>query len=198
MGSSQSKLQYIDNESKLIVHGYIRQIEKIVISDHHEIPTDIKNLCLLYYFDKTEEFDKHSRLLQISSINDKHNNLVEHTQNKSWYSVYGQFIVDPESNPYSVYKWTLKYGHVHSGSSPSIGIVGADGDLPTEKYCFMNPTNYDYFAWESAWSGLRDKENTNSLRYGSNRRPRNGDVIIMELNVTNNSLNRIPFSWICQ
>ena len=39
-----NKLKYIDNKTKLLVNNYINKIE----IDIHEIPTDIKSLCILY------------------------------------------------------------------------------------------------------------------------------------------------------
>ena len=100
MSTVFSKLKQIDVRSKNIIYGYIRMIE-----GDWEIPMDIKNLCLLYFFE-SEEFEGYDKKLKVSSsASDKHNDIAEQIDGGCWYCVFGKIIIDPMNSPSSIYIW---------------------------------------------------------------------------------------------
>lgn len=179
----------------MLIFGYIRKLEsKMLIQNSYDIPIDIKNLCLLFYFIYLDEFDKHHPELQISSSSSKCgqcNDTVRSTIGGNWRCVYGKTIIDKTKNPnISIYKWTLKFSlNNFKMAPPAIGIVSSIGNKPIDRYCFMttNDCDYDYYGWETAWSGLRDLHNlTQGKHYGQS--PGKNALIIMELNVNEQTL----------
>eukprot|EP01084_Bolivina_argentea_P000395 745_1 len=146
-----SKLKFVNERSKIITIGYIRNIEKELHANYHNVPIGIKNLCVLYYFE-TEEFGKHSKVLMISSSNGSaKNDIAELMIDDAWYCVYGTIIIDKNNHPNSIYKWTLKLNWKKQKKDvlPDIGIVAVkdNNKLPLDMYCFNSFTN-NYYAFE--------------------------------------------------
>ena len=186
-----SKLKFVDEKSPKLVFGYIRAIERTVTSKEHEIPDDIKNLCLLYFYIIFEQFDVASHRLKLSSSDkDKENDIVEQIHAASWNNVFGKRIIDPEQNPNCIYIWTLQFKcnpDQENSSTPSIGIISKDNKCYTDmtEYCFMYD-NHNFYCWETAWSAsrMRGKETSSYAQTFI----RSGDIIKMEFNVKNKSL----------
>eukprot|EP01084_Bolivina_argentea_P273289 465481_1 len=194
MPTTFSKLRFIDERSKYLAYGYIKNIENTLNSNSQNIPIAIKNLCLLYYYE-TEEFGKHSKTLIISSSrSNKQNDIVEVQQNNcSWICVYGKIIIEAKCNPYSIYKWTFKCKNDYidrcaDARAPSIGIVSINqNDKPTDIYCFTK--RYDHFAWDFASEALRNNNiEFGSKQYSASKLFSYGDTIKMEFNIKNKSL----------
>ena len=185
MSTTFSKLKFADDRSKVIIFGFIRKIK----INQDEIPAEIKQLCLLFYF-QAEQFGQHGKKLKVSCSDDANiNDIIEQHIEGFWYSGYGTFIINPIKYPSAIYIWTLKFSTQSSAiTTPSIGIVSVDTEYPLETYCFMSQ-EYDFYAWETTWKCARDKlqasrgyaeELDNGLECG--------DIIVMELNIPNATL----------
>lgn len=188
-----SKLKYVDEKCKYLASGYIRQFEsQFMISNTKHFPIDVKHLCALFYCYHCDEFDQHHAELQVSSSeSDKYNDILSCPIGSNWRCAYGKHIIVPSENLNSIYKWTFKFLGTHFMTTPSIGIISINGTLPLETYCFMTCQNcdYNYYGYETAWSGLRDLKNkTKGIRYGDGDRVKNNDIIIMELNIKDKTL----------
>ena len=196
MSTLYSRLKFVDDRCRNITFGYIRRIEGKLMSKEFEIPINIKNLCLLYYFE-AEQFDKHSTRLTVSSSNEhKQNDIVVQSVSGCWYCVYGRVIIDPQKHPSIMYEWTVKYKRDEKsiGTSPSIGIVSTNHtelENNLEYYCFMSYDN-DFYCWQTAWKTARrrvDRDNDKQKPiYGDDFGLDCGDVIKMQFDTKNATL----------
>ena len=194
------KSRFVDDRTRDITFGFIRAIAHNL---EQEIPADIRNLCLIYYYE-TEEFALHSESLKISSSEEnKHNDIVEQIDDGSWCSVLGKTIIDPEKSPSSIYIWQLKItAPNHDETSPTIGILEADmdyitkqnSDCPMDMYCF-NFSNFElqYYAWATGYGETDISENQQGMhyQYGSKdeiNEEKLANIFTMELNIPNKSL----------
>lgn len=206
MPSIFSKLKFVDKKSRQITFGYIRTIERNL---KQEIPIEVKNLCLLYFYE-TEEFGHCSEKLKVSSsTEDKQNDTVEQMDGTSWFSVFGKTIIDPQKTPSSIYIWKLEItAPNHAHTSQSIGILEANMDhlkqqntKPMDLYAF-NTSNIGlkYYAWATGYGETDVAENGKNQHYpygpsvGPTRdisRKKLVNIITMELNIPKKTLRFI-------
>ena len=189
-----NRLKCVDAKTKSITYGYIHGIES---SLSNKIPEDIKNLCLIFYFE-FEQFHECSEELQISSSNEfKNNDIVEQiSEGFPWHNVYGQIIIDAQSLN-AIYIWTLQFTAMEQSNikcrwSPSIGILSSDKCLEMKGYCFMGH-QHDFYCWET-WSQdaraskANQESDSNSHTYGQDKGLHVDDTIKMEFDTKNRTL----------
>ena len=127
--------------------------------------------------------------MEISSSDEsKTNDIVEQVIDGYWYSAFGKFIIDAKNNSNSIFKWTLRYTR-SSGtiSSVSVGIV-SNGKYNTDQYCFTNPCDYEFYAWETAWRCTRNKSRQNEQHNYGGYIKDGQSIIIIELNLKNKTI----------
>eukprot|EP01084_Bolivina_argentea_P000398 750_1 len=184
-----SKLKCVDETSKNIMFGYIRNIEKI-----YNAPLAVKHLCLLYYFE-TEEFGAHSEKLVISSSSKtKHNDIVHQIDRTFWNSVFGLVVISSDNNPNAIYCWSFKVtfnAPTYHTTAPSIGIVSDTKAI--DDYCFSDrdrEDEYHYYGWETTWKEIRSNnvDITTKHPFGDYPKIKSGDILKMEVNLKNKSI----------
>ena len=186
MSTVFSTLKYVDERTKLIIFGYIHTIEARFLSNDQQIPIDIKNLCLLYYF-QPEHWEKCGNRMQISSTGaHRFNDVLTQRGAGCWYCAYGRAIINPKVNPNMIFKWTLRYTKSQgTTSSISVGIISNNCHYPTEgAYCFMGK-DYEYYAWETAWTCTRGKVSEKDKRNYGTRTKIGENMIMIELDIKN-------------
>lgn len=189
------RLKYVDDRSKKIIFGYIREIESILSSYTPKFPEDIKNLCILFYFE-FEQFDECSAKLQISSSSEyKENDIVEQIESSGWYNVYGKTIIDPKECPDAIYLWTLLFTkdvtRYQSIFSPPIGIISVQKIkmISFDDYCFSGFTGPPFYCWETWNQRARLTGNLGKGKeYGKQKGLKQDDTVEMEFDVKNKSL----------
>ena len=97
-----TKIKQIEQKHKYFVHGYIRNMQNIY--SFHIIPALIINLCLLFWYDSTDEFDPKLTGIRIKISNK--NKTIKHTNSMGWSTSYGKRIISSINN--NTYIWKLK------------------------------------------------------------------------------------------
>ena len=130
--SSQQKLVSIDDKTKQLVYGFIR--ESFVI-----IPNELMELILLFYI-IIETFDKgiyHKDFALSESKNGPENAIVS-VNNDGWKSIFGSFKIDALKLKKCMIEWTFdfKVNNKRNVASFFVGIVGEDAINKMDEYCF--------------------------------------------------------------
>eukprot|EP01084_Bolivina_argentea_P177308 306633_1 len=100
------KLNNVNNKSKLIVYGYIKEFQKITfqeiskVNPYYNIPKIIQNICLIYYH-LYDEWDL-QYIANVHTLNQE-NQCIEHTGKRSYKSSFCSTIAD-----YGEYHWKFK------------------------------------------------------------------------------------------
>lgn len=115
----------VDDQSKLILNGFIRCIEKQFDNDDIIIPSSIIHLCLLYFF-CGEYFTKPGYGLILSQDLKTISMSKEFDPFYKTSATYGNIQID-SMVLYNIYKWKFKLNLNHSGVSKiNIGISDCD------------------------------------------------------------------------
>eukprot|EP01084_Bolivina_argentea_P212518 361225_1 len=190
-----SKSQCIDERSRNLTFGYIRNIENI-----NTVPFGIKNICLLYYFE-TEAFGKHGEKLIISSSsNRKCNDIVHRTDTGDVNCVFGTVVIGLDNYPNAIYCWSFKVTLYPSPmlnvwpfvqllyDSPFIGIVSARKAINND--CFSKKEYaYNFYGRDTTWKSLKcNNYNLTIASYGAYDKIKSGDIIKMEVDLKNKSI----------
>ena len=192
MSTSFNLLKYVDDKSRDLAFGYIRTMEnKLQQPNQFEIPREIKNLCLMYYFEFEQFYEYDETVLKVSSSSEhRHNDIVQQIATGCWYSVYTRFIIDPEQQPNAIYIWRVQFTRPierYKKASPAIGIVSAEHN-PLNSYCFMS-YDHQFYCWQTAWQNARTTkqkgDSTLSPEYGGQKGLDTGDIVTIELDIKN-------------
>ena len=94
---SHKKLKKIDDKSKLIIYGFIREIQTLLSQNNllYNIPLSISHIILLFYFEM-DEFDLFAHGLKLSK--DRRTVIVSKSIYHSWGSAYGKIGINSENN----------------------------------------------------------------------------------------------------
>eukprot|EP01084_Bolivina_argentea_P115112 204780_1 len=141
------KIKQIDNNTKLILFGFIRQSQHELMNKHKEdtfyiIPDLITYACLLFYY--TDEYFAKSNLAEII-ISDNKQTITKRNapfvSKFGWDNTsYGNLWID--SNENKIIIWTLKMNRT-SGDDICIGIVPTDDDMH-EDFTLQCANNYSF------------------------------------------------------
>eukprot|EP01084_Bolivina_argentea_P273291 465483_1 len=185
-----SKLKFIDDETKKLIFGYVRNIENLC-----NVPMAIKHLCLFYSLE-TEEFGKHSKKLIVSSSTKYKYNDIAYAESLPKFSrsnVFGSIVIDSNKHPNTIYSWTFKLTSNHtlfSTSLPSIGIVS--NVISVDDYCFNMYVGgkkhylYSHYGWDISSGKVRFKNR--SCDYNASCHIESGDMIKMEVDLKHKTL----------
>ena len=143
MPASLSTLKMVDNKTKYLIYGYLREIE-IKSLNINRMAIDIKNLCILYYF-FAEQFKIHGSYLKLkkstsSELNDT-DTVIKHN---GWSTVYGEYKIDPTEYKNSIITWTLKI-HKMANNIATFGISSTTTKL--NGYCFSKRHVGKCYGW---------------------------------------------------
>ena len=94
MATNFSRVKLIDDDTKLLLHGYINKLNETDIPT----PKEIIFICVLYFY-QFEQFGDHSKDIIISSTDDTIGikNICSPKSpynNGSWKSVHGEYEID--------------------------------------------------------------------------------------------------------
>ena len=109
MATDFSKLKLISQHTKLLGHGYLRNLNK----NDKPIPKEIIFICILYSYE-FEQFKEHSDDFVLSTTDAKTttiNNsatLITETGHGGWRSVYGEYNIDCTQNVNRIFEWIFK------------------------------------------------------------------------------------------
>ena len=139
---------YVDDDTDKLVNGYIHKIHEI-LSDNYNIPKEIIQLCILFYFQHMDEFDENVCAEGIK-LQMTENGLTKAEKTLyGWKSIYGSIIIDPQKMKNCIIKWKIKCYSIGTDVFFSVGILpfNIDGlNDKLSKYCFCSK-NYKYYAW---------------------------------------------------
>ena len=140
---STQRLEHVDQRTKCIVSGYIRNQHQIIKNSQYflfqNMPSHIALLCTLYYHTK-EHFEIVSKNVIVSNDGETISMATGLNSN------YGSYIIPSTSN--SVYKWTLKFSNpLRSYNRLILGIASTsiiDGLPTTLRFCDSYRVKYHY------------------------------------------------------
>lgn len=194
MSTLFSLLKYVDDRSRDLAFGYIRLESKLQQLNQYEIPKEIKNLCLMYFFEFEQFYEYDAKKLKVSSSSEyRQNDIVEQIATGCWYSVYTRFIIDPQQQPNGIFIWKVQFTRPqerYKKASPAIGIVSVEHN-PLDSYCFMS-YNHQFYCWQTAWQNARTMKEKGdasvSPSYGGQRGLDTGDIVTIQVDIKNKSL----------
>eukprot|EP01084_Bolivina_argentea_P220808 374135_1 len=109
---SVTNVKNVDEWTKYTVLGYIRRLQHLLNTN---IPNDVINVCILYYF-VSEYFEKCGQNTIASSKINK-NDYICMNHSGGWNTSYGSIIIDGNKSIHSVYRWTFQiYNHAQGGT----------------------------------------------------------------------------------
>ena len=170
---SQHNYKSRQDFEQLLVHGYIRNIQKELTSI---IPDSITILCLDHHgiMDYFSVAGSDTNISDDGSIATKKDDAEESYDN----TTYGSKWIP--SNQDAIIKWTLRILSNGDSVGVFIGIINND---TTPYKAFWRDKSKDYYVYENAkWF----YDASRSLRYGENFGK--DDIIMMELNLKNESI----------
>ena len=156
-------LTNFDEDTKNLVHGFIRNIQKSVLLI---IPDPIIWIVLSFYFapECFKDFDK-----SVFKCIDKHCQIIKCVSaNSSWSSIYGNIMVS--SNRKQKCLWKLRLNKFN------VGLIGISSTYDVDKRFFVSVDSYNYCFYSADGSKVsKDDYQDYSTAYDE------GDVITMIL-----------------
>ena len=152
--ASLTNLKFVDDRSKLIVSGYIHNIEK-KSNSNIIIPDEIINICLIYYF-IFESFHQtlHSKniILKANDIG-MENMIATSNHDLRWIMVYGDFIVNAAEYAHCIFEWTLNLRFKAEEIAFGIGIIESCNEVDTnlEEYGFGRGRPFTNYGWHMVY-----------------------------------------------
>ena len=137
---SQRKLKKIDRKSKLIIYGFIREIQTLLSQNKllYNIPLAIGNIILLFYFEM-DEFDLFADGLQLST--DRRTVGVAKRIHEHWAGAYGTTGINSENNIRCY--WKIKI--MKEKGNMFIGVVTNRDIQEPYQYKFYGNAFYTFF-----------------------------------------------------
>ena len=101
------KLELVDDRTKLLGHGYMRELN----NDDIATPKEIIFMCILQFY-QFEQFGKHGECVTVSSNVETINinnvaTIKPNNEYTSWQSVYGEYEIDYNKQKNSIIEWTF-------------------------------------------------------------------------------------------
>ena len=191
MATDFNNLKLVDEHTKLLGHGYLRELN----NRNNPVPKEIIFMCILYSY-QFEQFGQHTPKITLSSNGHilNVNNVATISTSKefgAWENVYGEYEIDIEKQPNcAILEWTFKINAFYV----SLGLCSINRKLSeTDKYCFDPSVCADCVYYALGDTGLleyRDNNNKFNKDFYS-KRTRKGDTIKMILNMKEKSLTFI-------
>lgn len=181
-----AKLKSIEQKSKDIVSGYIRQSQFVFKTDnpYYIIPPLVHYLCIGYYHISEFFMTKSERV----TLNDD-KTIITYNSKEGYVTAYGNVHINVSDK--SIYTWTFKI--LYNGIDEiHIGIDTINPQQDDDKlFCEGNTRNSDdfYAAGAEFYHFADDREETTTTTYEEVPYFHNNGIISMEFNCVDKSLN---------
>ena len=181
-----SVLKLVDDKTKYLIYGYLNEIERELLDKNNKMPMDIKNLCILFYFIK-EQFKIHGSYLKLTSKLSKTSQFMDtvtRINDSEWTAAYGEFKIDPDIYPNSIFIWTLK---IHQITHTSILFGISSTNTVLNDLCFGLKNKGIYYSWNPCLWGFMSNDGsyypTSKINCNAN------DIIKIIFDIKENRLN---------
>ena len=198
--NSKRMFDRIDEKTKCLVNGYIRELESEMQSEQRNVncPQEINDLCTLFAHTPPEQFVKSGDCLVLDSVD--HPLGMKNTatlqcdakKDSNWKSVIGEYDVDCKVDTNAVYEWTIFV----SADLVSIGIVSTKNEDKisgyVDQYAF---STYEGTTFYALGNGGRLEHQDKKIavvkedRYEDVGKTANGDLIKMTLDTRQMTLS---------
>ena len=177
MADISSRLKQIDNRSKTIVNGFIRESQDLLPFEenaYYNLTELIVQICLIYY-----AINEHWDVLAADFAAEEDKRMLKRLQGASWENTnYGKQIIPSIGD--LIYEWYLKIGNLEYGYA-FIGICDAKCDMTHDSAYWSVFKRYFYAGYHGKISGEfgRDKD---GKKYAT------GDTVMIRLNTKDRTI----------
>ena len=107
----------VDEMTTKLVYGYVRCLQRLFEDKMKIIPKEVIDLCIMYHF-IAEFFLKAGQRMKISTKDAKNDLIMIDSTNSViggiWNTSYGNFVVDLNERPNTIYRWTIECNCVYT------------------------------------------------------------------------------------